>query len=84
MIRLGHDGLHVVTPNREPLVGGVLFLHWFDPQADDGNKMQFASEAKELAEHGVASVLPQLEFRGLLTLRTRHQTAPKLKVSSHG
>lgn len=52
----------VITSSREPVVGGVLFLHWFDPQADDGNRTQFAVEAQALAATGVVSVLPQLEF----------------------
>lgn len=46
----------------QPAIGGVLFLHWFDPEAPDGNKTQFADEARELADLGVVSALPQLEF----------------------
>src|SRR5687767_1954683 len=51
----------------EPLAGGrgaaVLFLHWFDTEAPDGNRTQFLDEASELArEHGVVSVLPQGQF----------------------
>ena len=42
------DGLEardfdIVNSSGERVVGGVLFLHWFDPQADDGNKTQFAA-----------------------------------------
>jgi pimeloyl-ACP methyl ester carboxylesterase len=48
----------------EPRAGGrgaaVLYLHWFDTEADDGNRTQFVSEAMELArEHGVVSIHPQ-------------------------
>jgi pimeloyl-ACP methyl ester carboxylesterase len=51
----------------EPLGGGrgaaVLFLHWFDPEAPDGNRTQFLDEASELArDHGVVSILPQGRF----------------------
>ena len=51
----------------EPVDGGrgaaVLFLHWFDPQAPDGNRTQFLDEAAALArDHGAVSILPQGRF----------------------
>jgi hypothetical protein len=51
----------------EPADGGrgpaLLFLHWFDTDAPDGNRTQFRDEAAALArEHGVVSVLPQGRF----------------------
>lgn len=51
----------------EPTQGGrgpaILFLHWFDTQASDGNRSQFVEEAVGLArEHGVVSLLPQGRF----------------------
>ncbi len=51
----------------EPTQGGrgpaILFLHWFDTQAPDGNRTQFVEEAVGLArEHGVVSLLPQGRF----------------------
>jgi pimeloyl-ACP methyl ester carboxylesterase len=51
----------------EPEDGGggaaVLFLHWFDTEAPDGNRTQFLDEAAGLAaRHGVVSVLPQGRF----------------------
>ena len=51
----------------EPLQGGrgaaILFLHWFDTEATDGNRTQFLDEAVALAaDHGVVSVLPQGRF----------------------
>jgi hypothetical protein len=51
----------------EPIDGGrgaaVLFLHWFDTEAPDGNRTQFLDEATALArEHGVVSILPQGRF----------------------
>ena len=51
-----------VRPAGTEVVGGVLFLHWFDSAADDGNRTQFLAEAEALAGQGVASVLPQLLF----------------------
>ena len=51
----------------EPMDGGrgaaILFLHWFDTEAPDGNRTQFLDEAVALAgNHGVVSVLPQGRF----------------------
>lgn len=51
----------------EPIGGGrgpaLLFLHWFDTEAPDGNRTQFVDEAVTLArEHGVVSLLPQGRF----------------------
>jgi pimeloyl-ACP methyl ester carboxylesterase len=51
----------------EPEDGGqgaaVLFLHWFDTEAPDGNRSQFLDEAADLAaRHGLVSVLPQGRF----------------------
>jgi pimeloyl-ACP methyl ester carboxylesterase len=51
----------------EPMEGGrgagAVFLHWFDPEAPDGNRTQFLDEASTLArDHGVVSVLPQGRF----------------------
>jgi pimeloyl-ACP methyl ester carboxylesterase len=51
----------------EPVSGGagaaILFLHWFDTEAPDGNRTQFLAEAEALArDHGVVSILPQGQF----------------------
>jgi pimeloyl-ACP methyl ester carboxylesterase len=51
----------------EPVAGGtgaaLLFLHWFDTEAPDGNRTQFLAEAETLArDHGVVSILPQGRF----------------------
>ena len=51
----------------EPSGGGggpaVLFLHWFDTEAPDGNRTQFLDEATELArDEGFVSILPQGQF----------------------
>jgi len=52
----------LVTPDGSVVTDGVIFLHWFDPQADDGNKTQFRTEAEALVADGVLSALPQLQF----------------------
>ena len=42
---------------------GLLFLHWFDTEAPDGNRTQFLDEASDLARrHGAVSLLPQGRF----------------------
>ena len=69
----GPDGstveAYLVTPSSaaaraDPTVGraGVVFWHWFDPKAPDGDRTQFVDEAVELAGHGVVSLLPQGRF----------------------
>lgn len=40
----------------------VLYWHWLDSEAPDGNRTQFRDEAVELAERGVVSLLPQGRF----------------------
>ena len=51
----------------EPVGGGrgaaILWLHWFDTEAPDGNRDQFRDEASAMArDHGVVSILPQGRF----------------------
>lgn len=63
-LRLADDGEAFLV---EPIDGGrgpaILFLHWFDTEAPDGNRTQFVDEAVGLArEHGVVSLLPQGRF----------------------
>jgi dienelactone hydrolase len=41
---------------------GVLFWHWLDSKAPDGNRTQFRDEASALAGRGVVSLLPQGRF----------------------
>jgi pimeloyl-ACP methyl ester carboxylesterase len=54
---------YLVEPADGGAGGAVLFLHWFDPEAPDGNRTQFLEEAKELARaDGAVSLLPQGRF----------------------
>ena len=41
---------------------GVVFWHWFDPKAPDGDRTQFVDEAVDLAHDGVVSLMPQGRF----------------------
>ena len=63
-IRVADDGDAFLV---EPAGGGhgpaILFLHWFDTEAPDGDRTQFLAEAEALArDHGVVSILPQGQF----------------------
>ena len=41
----------------------LLFAHWYDPQAPNGNRTEFLSEAVDWArERGATAILPQLTF----------------------
>jgi len=60
---------YLITPSStgspaDPSVrrAGVMFWHWFDPKAPDGDRTQFVEEAVELAGDGVVSLLPQGRF----------------------
>jgi dienelactone hydrolase len=56
---------YLVRPGRPvPRHGApaVLFLHWFDPRATDGDRTEFVAEAVRLAGRGVVSLLPQQGF----------------------
>ena len=42
---------------------GLLFAHWYEPNAPNGNRTQYVDEAARWArEHGATSILPQLTF----------------------
>lgn len=42
---------------------GLLFAHWFDTEAPNGNRTEFLDEAAEWARrHAAAAILPQLTF----------------------
>jgi dienelactone hydrolase len=41
---------------------GILFWHWLDSEAPDGNRTQFRAEAEALADRGVVALLPQGRF----------------------
>jgi dienelactone hydrolase len=49
------------TASRSP-GPGILFWHWLDSEAPDGNRTQYLDEAADLAAAGVVSLLPQGRF----------------------
>ena len=62
-LRIGDTEAYLVEPIRGGRGSAVLFLHWFDTEAPDGNRTQYLDEAVALAAaHGVVSVLPQGRF----------------------
>jgi dienelactone hydrolase len=58
----GEVEAYLVESVGRPASGGALFLQWFDPEAEDGNRTQFVSEAEQLASEGMVSLLPQQAF----------------------
>ena len=59
----GGNEAYLVEPIDGARGAAVLFLHWFDTEAPDGNRTQFLDEAVSLArEHAVVSILPQGRF----------------------
>ena len=56
---------YLIRPAREVIPDGapaVLFLHWFDRQAANGDRTEFVAEAVRLAARGVVSLLPEQGF----------------------
>lgn len=46
-----------------PAGPGLLFAHWYDPRASNGNRTEFVDEAVSWAvDRGATSILPQLTF----------------------
>ncbi len=59
LVRPGHGDDGAPAPGS---CAGILFWHWLETRAPDGNRTQFRDEAGELAERGVVSLLPQGRF----------------------
>jgi len=52
-----------IVDARETRRPGLLFAHWFDTEAPNGNRTEFVDEAVEWARrHAAAAILPQLTF----------------------
>lgn len=58
----GSDEAFLIEPSGGGHGAAVMFLHWFDDRAADGNREEFIDEAVELAGRGVVSLLPQGVF----------------------
>jgi fermentation-respiration switch protein FrsA (DUF1100 family) len=50
-------GAYLVTPPGAGPFAAVLFVHWYEPEADNSNRTQFVDEAVRLAEHDIVSLL---------------------------
>lgn len=62
-VAVGDSEAYLVEPEGGGRGPAVLFLHWFDSEAPDGNRSQFLDEAVALARtRGSVSVLPQGRF----------------------
>jgi pimeloyl-ACP methyl ester carboxylesterase len=62
-IRVADSEAYIVEPADGGRGSAILFLHWFDTEAPDGNRSQFVDEASVLARaHGAVSILPQGRF----------------------
>jgi dienelactone hydrolase len=58
---------------------GIVFWHWLDAEAPDGNRSQFRDEATELAGHGVVSLLPQGRFPWTIAPTGSHADAAEVR-----
>jgi pimeloyl-ACP methyl ester carboxylesterase len=62
-IRVADTEAYLVEPDGAGSGSGLMFLHWFDTEAPDGDRSQFLDEASALARaHGAVSILPQGRF----------------------
>ena len=52
----------VVLPDGAGSSAAVLYLHWYAPSEEDGDRTEFLDEAVALASEGVVSLLPQQVF----------------------
>jgi dienelactone hydrolase len=48
---------YLVLPAGDGPHPGVVYLHWYEPEASTNNRTQFLEEAVSLAERGVASIM---------------------------
>lgn len=56
-----HEPPFLVEPSQGDPRALILYLHWFD-EAPSANRTQYLEEAKQMAVHGFAGLLPQLAF----------------------
>jgi len=53
----GRTAAYLVTPPGRAKAAGALFVHWYESESPLSNRKQFLSEAVELAQHGLVSLL---------------------------
>jgi esterase/lipase len=54
----GRVTFSLVIPKYGESHSGIEFIHWLETEAEDSNRTQFLSHAKELAKYGYTSILP--------------------------
>lgn len=45
------------VPQTDEICAAILYVHWYEPESPDSNRSQFVEEAKQMARHGVISLL---------------------------
>ncbi len=50
-------GASFIGPSDQTVRAGILFVHWYEPEAADSNRTQFEAEAAILAGRGLLSLL---------------------------
>jgi dienelactone hydrolase len=53
---------YLVLPPGEGPFAGIVFFHWLEPRAPDGNRSEYLDQAISLAKQGTVSVLVQGAF----------------------
>jgi dienelactone hydrolase len=59
---------------------GLLFWHWLDSEAPDGNRTQYLEEAAAVASAGVISMLPQGRFPWLIAPDNAEDDAAEIRA----
>jgi predicted esterase len=49
--------MEMFRPEGEGPFAAILYVHWYEPEAQDSNRSQFVKEAKEMAQAGAACLL---------------------------
>jgi len=47
----------LIKPENKKPSAAILYVHWYEPEATDSNRSQFAKEAREMAKQGAACLL---------------------------
>lgn len=47
----------IFLPEKEGSYPAILYVHWYEPEAQDSNRSQFVDEAKEMARNGAVCLL---------------------------
>lgn len=64
-------GAYLVTSEGEGPHAGILYVHWYEPEAHNSNRTQYLDEAVGMAERGAVSLLIDTMWSPLDWFRTR-------------